>query len=290
MIGETGLWPLLFACASAVCFGTAVVVSRYGLRSLDARAGAAISIPSATVLFIAAAPFTVDLSGISVEAVAIFAAVGLLFPALVTLLTFHSNRRLGPVVTSTVSSTAPLFALPAAAVLLGEAVSPKAAVASFGVAIGVWLLFSKRTEFEVTAQKWALLVPLSGAMVRGLAQVLAKAGLLLWPNPFAASLIGYLVSSAGVVAVDRAARSPGKRRVSAAAGWFIVTGLLNGAAVLLMYCALQSAPVSFVAPIIATYPLVTVILSAVAFREERINRSMLAGSAIVIASIAYLVS
>ena len=49
----------------------------------------------------------------------------------------------------------------------------------------------------------SLLWPVSGAVVRGLAQVGVKAGLLLWPSAFAASLIGYVVSSATVVSVNR---------------------------------------------------------------------------------------
>ena len=281
---------LIFACSSAVCFGAAVVVSGYGLRGIGARAGAAISIPTATVLFIIAAPFTVDASFASTEAVLIFAGVGLLFPALVTVLTFQSNHHLGPVVTSTVSSTAPLFALPAAALVLQEEITPNAAIASLGVAAGVWLLFRGRAGQGRIAPKWSLLLPLSGAMVRGFAQVIAKAGLLLWPNPFAASLIGYIVSTGGVIAANRL----GRTNIQAPAGksvlWFIATGILNGGAVLLMYCALRAAPVSFVAPIIATYPLVTVLLSALVSRDERIDASRLAGSALVIASIVYLVS
>ncbi|MGQ0751279.1 MAG: EamA family transporter [Betaproteobacteria bacterium] len=280
---------LLLAASSAMCFGAAVVTSRFGLRVLDARAGAAISIPTATVLLIAVAPFTIDVTAASVQAMLIFAAVGLMFPALVTLLTFQSNHHLGPVVTSSVSSTAPLFALPAAALLLGEEITPNASIASIGIAAGVWVLFSKRTEVAHHAPKWALLLPVSGALLRGLAQALAKAGLLLWPNPFAASLIGYLVSSVGVIAVDRTGRAQEKRWTSTAAGWFILTGMLNGAAVLLMYGALRGAPVSYVAPIIATYPLVTVLLSAVVFRDEGIDRRVLAGSVIVIASVVYLV-
>jgi drug/metabolite transporter (DMT)-like permease len=213
-----------------------------------------------------------------------------MFPALVTLLTFQSNRHLGPVVTSSVSSTAPLFALPAAALLLGEKITPNASIASIGIAAGVWVLFSKRLQVAYRAPKWTLLLPVSGALVRGLAQALAKAGLLLWPNPFAASLIGYLVSSACVVAADRTGRASQSRWRSNGARWFIVTGVLNGAAVLLMYGALRGAPVSYVAPIIATYPLVTVILSAFVFREERIDRKLFFGTVIIIASVVYLVA
>jgi drug/metabolite transporter (DMT)-like permease len=281
---------LLFACTSAICFGAAVVVSGYGLRTLDARAGAAISIPTATILFVIAAPFTIDTASASLEAVLIFAGVGLLFPALVTVLTFQSNHHLGPVLTSTVSSTAPLFALPAAALLLDEQITPHAAIASLGVAAGVWLLLRRRTGQAGRAPNWSLLLPLSGAIVRGFAQVIAKAGLMLWPNPFAAGLIGYLVSTGGVIAADRLARTGVNTPTAMSWVWFIATGVLNGGAVLLMYSALRAAPVSFVAPIIATYPLVTVLLSALLIKDERIDASRLIGSALVIASVVYLVS
>ncbi len=42
---------------------------------------------------------------------AIFAAVGLLFPGAATLLTFAANRALGPVITGTLGNLAPLFAV-----------------------------------------------------------------------------------------------------------------------------------------------------------------------------------
>ena len=41
---------LTLAGAAAACFGTALVSAKFGLRTLDARSGAAISIPTATVL------------------------------------------------------------------------------------------------------------------------------------------------------------------------------------------------------------------------------------------------
>ena len=41
-----------------------------------------------------------------------------------------------------------------------------------------------------------------------------------------------------------------------------------GGAVLLMFAALSTSPVSMVAPVVATYPLITVFLSAAVLREE----------------------
>ena len=274
---------LALAGVSALFFGTALVTAKFGLRTLDARAGAAISIPTATVLLLLAAPFTVSPSAFSLTAAVLFALVGLFFPALVTLITFAANDRLGPSLTGTVSSTAPLFALVAAFLLLGERIPARALVAALGVVAGVALL-SWRGGVLVRRALW---LPLGGAALRGVAQVIAKAGLALWPNPFAASVVGYVISTGVVLAANRAARTP-LRPTRASIAWFALTGVLNGGAVLLMYWALSAAPVSLVAPIVAGYPLVTVIASA-ALREEPLNARMLAGAALVVAAIAYLV-
>ena len=276
---------LVLASASAIFFGTALVTAKLGLRTMDARAGAAISIPTATMLLALAAPFALDASAFSVAAALVFALVGVFFPALVTLITFAANDRLGPSVTGTLSSTAPLFALAAAFVFLGERIPSRALVAAIGVVAGAALL-SWRGGALVRRALW---LPLAGAALRGVAQVLAKAGLALWPNPFAASLIGYAVSTAAVTAADRLRRGAPAHRPRAALGWFMATGVLNGGAVLLMYAALAAAPVSLVAPVIAGYPLVTVLLGAALLREERLNARVISGAMLVAAAIAYLV-
>ena len=273
----------MLAGASAICFGTALVSAKFGLRGLDARSGAAISIPTATGLLILAAPFALDLTGFALAGALIFAAVGIFFPAVVTLLTFAANERLGPSVTGTVSSTAPLFALLAALLLLGEPIPARALVATAGVVAGVALLSWRGGSL----MRRALWLPLAGAALRGLVQVAAKAGLALWPNPFAASLIGYGVSS---VTVTLAARGRQRRREPSAVLWFMATGLLNGLAVLLMYAALAAAPVALVAPLVAGYPLVTVLLGAVVLRDEALRLRALAGALLVVAGIAYLVA
>jgi drug/metabolite transporter (DMT)-like permease len=198
-------------------------------------------------------------------------------------LTFAANERLGPSVTGTVSSTAPLFALFAALLLLGEPIPVRALVATAGVVAGVALLSWRGGSL----MRRALWLPLAGAALRGLVQVAAKAGLALWPNPFAASLIGYGVSS---VTVTLAARGRQRRREPSAVLWFMATGLLNGLAVLLMYAALAAAPVALVAPLVAGYPLVTVLLGAVALREEALRLRALAGALLVVIGIAYLVA
>jgi drug/metabolite transporter (DMT)-like permease len=278
------------AVLASVCFGVGLVTSRIGLRTLDARSGAAISIPVAAVLFLLAAPFAIEPAGFDLRAVVLFAAIGVFFPALVTLLTFRSNEELGPTVTGAVSGTAPVFALAGAALLLGERIPPEAAVAAVGVGVGIALMSWSRTGVRRGFAGRALLLPFSSALIRGLAQVGAKAGLALWPSPFAAGLIAYSMSSITVVGIDRARRSGRARLTARNLWWFGVTGLLNGGAVLLLYTALIMAPVSTVAPLVATYPLVTAVVSALVLRDEVITPRVVAGAVITVAAVAYMVA
>jgi len=280
---------LSLAMLSSVCFGIALVTGRVGLRVLDARSGAAISIPTATVLFIIAAPFALAFGGFDVRAALLFGAVGLFFPAIVTILTFRSNELLGPTITGAVSGTAPLFALIAAWLFLGERMPAQAIASAVGVVVGVALLSWKAGAVRKGFVGWSLLWPVAGAVVRGLAQVGAKAGLLIWGSPFAASLISYAVSSATVVGADRLRRSQKPRLTRESIAWFAGTGILNGSAVLLMYAALSMAPVWTVAPVVASYPLITVILGAIVLKDERLSWRAVAGAAITVAAIVYLV-
>lgn len=281
---------LILSVLSSLCFGIALVTGRLGLRTLDARSGAAISIPTATLVFVASAPSALELDGFNVTAVLVFAAVGLFFPAIVTLITFRSNALIGPTVTGAVSGTAPLFALAAANFFLAERVPEEAVVAAIGVFAGVSLLSTGRTIMRPGLIGWAIFWPITGAAVRGLAQVGAKAGLILWPNPFAASLIGYSVSSAAVISAQGWRRSESAKVTARSALWFAATGLLNGAAVLLMYGALNTAPVSLVAPVVASYPLVTALVGALVLKEESITLRIVVGTAVTVAAIAYLMA
>lgn len=279
---------LVIALLSSFGFAIGLVTARVGLRALDARSGAAISIPTATLVFVLAAPFALDTRGFDLNAVLLFAAVGLFFPVSVTLLTFRSTELLGPTVTSAVSGTAPLFALVTASLFLGEQVPAEASVSAVGVVAGVALLSWRKGAVHSGFIGWALLWPLAGAIVRAFAQTGAKAGLLLWSNAFAAGLTGYLVSCTIVLATDRmrGARRPKLTRRGLA--WFAGTGILNGGAVLLMYYALSMAPVWVVAPIIASYPLITAIISTAVLHDEKLSLAGALGACTTIAAIIYL--
>jgi drug/metabolite transporter (DMT)-like permease len=275
---------------AAFCYGSAVVISKFALRTVDARRGAAIAVPvSASTLFIvflaARGPASFDW-----RAAGIFAAVGFGYPGLVALLRFYATDRIGPSVTSSVlATTSPLFALVVAALFTDEVVPARAVLASGGVVAGIFLITWTRGE-TMRWPLWWLGLPLAAAAIAGSAQVGTKAGLQLWPDPLSAALISYVVSTAVIVgALSARPVKPGAlSRVGAA--WFAVTGVLNSMGVLSMFAALKSGPVALVAPIVAGYPLVTLFLSSAVLPDERLTLRRFAGAVLAVGSIAYLVS
>ena len=136
---------------------------------------------------------------------------------------------------------------------------------------------------------WAIALPFAAAAIRALAQLLTKAGLVLWANPYAAGLIGYTVSA---VVILIAARSSGARASTdrRAVPWFVATGLLNGGSVFLMYVALDRGQVSLVSPIVATYPLFTLALSLLLLRQERVAPRAALGAVVTVAGVALLLA
>jgi drug/metabolite transporter (DMT)-like permease len=282
---ESAAWAL---CAAAG-LGAAMVTTRLGLRYTTPLAGAAIGVPSTTLMFWCLAPFLLDLDGFNLAAAGMFAAVGLFFPAAVTLLTYTGNQRMGPTVTSAVSCTTPMFALCAAIVFLGEALSAGNALGTAVIVLGMLVLTWVRGGRPRSWPLWAILLPFAAAAIRALAQVATKAGLALWSNPYAAGLIGYSVSAAVILLAARAGgalKAPDRR----AAPWFVATGFLNGSSLFLMYIALVKGQVSLVSPIVATYPLFTLALSLLLLRQERVTPRVALGAALTVAGVMLLLA
>lgn len=279
-----------FALLSAACFGAALIVIHYGLRYATSYTGAKISLSTTFVLWWALAPLLLDVSSWHAGAATLFALVGLFYPGAVTVLTNESNRLLGPTLTGTVSSTAPLFATALAVLVLGERLTP--GVVAGGLTIVAALILMTWRPPTSAPLGWRLLLPLSGAALRGLAQTLSKLGLLLWPSPYAATLISYTVSGVGIwgTAIVLPLQPSSQRFQKAALPWFMAAGILNGCAVLLLYHALHIGRVAVVAPLVALYPLFTMLFSAVFLKSEVLTRRTVIGGLIAVAGVVVLVT
>lgn len=280
---------IVLSLAAALGFGAAMVFTRVGLRYMEPAPGALVSIPTTAALYWLLAPLLLDWDGWIWLAAGIFAGVGLFFPALVTMLVFESNRRMGPTAAGTVSCTAPLFATAGAVLVLGESLTPPVAAGTAAIVIGVMVLSSREKGGTNRWPRWTLALPLAAAAIRGLAQAATKMGLLIWPNPFAAGLIGYTVSSATVLAANRSMAPGGRMRIARrGVPWFMLTGIANGAAVFSLYAALRHGQVTLVSPIVATYPVFTLLFCALFLREERLSWRLAAGVALTVCGVAVL--
>ena len=282
---------VFFAFASAAFLGAGVVLTQFGLRTIHPLSGAALSIPSFTLVFLLLSPFLLYGETVVWRAVPIFAAVGFGFPAAVTLLSFVSNRALGPVVTSSLGNLAPLFSVALAVLILHEPLRLMQFVGLMVAIGGVLIITVNRTGNIRDWKTWALLLPLGAALLRGIAPPVIKIGLEIWPNPIGAGLTGYIFSTLTVLTLERIrnghfiARGPNVGRL-----WFALTGIVNGIGTLLLYLAVGAGPVTLVAPLIATYPLVTVGLSALVLANVRITPRLVAGVAMTVAGVALILA
>ena len=282
---------VFFAFASAAFLGAGVVLTQFGLRTIHPLSGAALSIPSFTLVFLLLSPFLLYGETVVWRAVPIFAAVGFGFPAAVTLLSFVSNRALGPVVTSSLGNLAPLFSVALAVLILHEPLRLMQFVGLMVAIGGVLIITVNRTGNMRDWKTWALLLPLGAALLRGIAPPVIKIGLEIWPNPIGAGLVGYIFSTLTVLTLERIrnghfiARGPNIGRL-----WFALTGIVNGIGTLLLYLAVGAGPVTLVAPLIATYPLVTVGLSALVLSNVRVTPRLVAGVAMTVAGVALILA
>ena len=179
--------------------GVALVLGQAGLRYLGPLQGVCIAISSATIVFVLLSPVTIGFDQWHWRAAGVFALIGCLFPASVTILTFYSNRRIGPNLTGALGNLAPMFAVGGAIVLLGETAEAGKIAGVIIIFAGVVLLYRAPRPSGMTTIGWAFALPIGAAFVRGVVQPMVKTGMEGWPNPFAAVTIGYLMSTAVVL-------------------------------------------------------------------------------------------
>ncbi len=274
---------IIFAFASAGFLGAGVVLAQLGLRTVEPLSGAAISVPTFTILFLLLSPLILQGEPVVWSALPIFIAIGLFFPASLTLLTFASNRALGPVITSTLGNLAPLFAVAMAVILLHEPLHPPQLLGLVVAVAGAAIITVTRPRDLGHWRSWALLLPLASALIRGVIPPIVKLGLAVWPSPLWACLVGYVTSSLVLLTVQRIRK--GSFVVDAPrAGlfWFALTGISNGLSALSLFAAVRNGPITLVAPLAAIYPLVTVALSAVMLRHVAITARIVAGTALTV--------
>jgi uncharacterized membrane protein len=72
--------------------------------------------------------------------------------------------------------------------------------------------------------------------------------------------------------------------------WFAITGISNGLSVLTLFAAVRNGPITLVAPLLAVYPLVTVVLTAITLRHVEITPRIVIGTVLTVAGVALVLA
>jgi drug/metabolite transporter (DMT)-like permease len=273
------------ALLAAAQFAAGTLLVKRGLQYADSITGATIQIAVSMVVFALAAPFTIQASDWLSPAVGIFAALGLLRPSVSTMLANEGTRRLGPTISTTMESMSPFFAVLGGVLVLSERLATTTAVGTLGVVAGVAVL-SARGRLPRAWSTWALLFPLGAALIRSGAHVAAKMGLLLLPNVVLSGLVAYTVSFVVALGVRSARPAAARPRPSREALlWFVLSGITNAGAIFALNSALMLGQVVLVSPVVAAYPVFTILGSRLFFRQDPITGRMVLALLLVVPSV-----
>lgn len=285
-MSQTALIPALLALCSAFLFALSIQIANLGLRDINSATGVLIQITVTSVMFWLLAPWFVEAWYWLTGAALVFAAVGLVRPALSANLALASVRHLGPTLSSTLTATSPLFGVAFGVLLLGELLTWPIALGTLAVVAGTMLL-ARRGDGQSSWPLWAIALPLGAAFIRAGGHALTKFGFDEVPSPFFAALCGHSVSFLVTASAAAWRGTLRQRRMPPPRGTlcFVASGLLNGISLLSLNTALHLGDVVTVVPIVSTSPLITLLLGVLIFKKERFTARGLAAMALIVPAV-----
>ena len=172
---------------------------------MDSRSGAAITISTSAMLYLLVSPFFLNLEYLLEPAILIFVLVGLFRPAVSANLALAGLKFLGLTLSSTLTSTAPLFAVGLGIIFLDEVLNFSIAIGTLVIVVAIMMLAKKDGKISSNWPLWALALPI-GAAARALAHVLTKVGMEEIPDAYLAGLIGFVVSAIVTLIIHKSRR------------------------------------------------------------------------------------
>ncbi|MZR12648.1 EamA family transporter [Maritimibacter sp. DP07] len=276
LVSMETFWPAILSLAAAAMWGLGNHVQRIALDDTDPLTGAFVSVATMAGLCWIAAPFLVDASWWWTRSTLIFAIMGIFFPALGQRFQIASVGLVGPSLTASLSAFTPVIAVSIGVLFLGEEVGAQSlvglALMVAGLALATWSPRGIKRGWPI----WAILVPLSAALVRGISQPGLKWGMEGVPSPFFALLVTGTMSTLVLGLMLWPRHRQGRTRTGAGLRWFVANGVINGAGIFALNAALSLGALTLVSPLSGTVPLWALAFGAIIFRRETLGLKHLA--------------
>jgi DME family drug/metabolite transporter len=276
------LLVVLLSFGAAALFALGVQFAKLGLDYTNFRIGSLITIATSALMFWLALPLYWPPPAWSWGGLALFVAIGCIRPFVSGQLATAGNHYLGPTISNTIASVAPLVGVAFGVLILGESLTSETLIGAGGIVLGVMVL-SWRGGTLQSFPWWALLLPVGAAIIRALAQGFTKFGYAQLPSPLTAALVCYTTSAVLALILHWRLGQPMPRfRQQPGIGWFVIAGISNGLAIACLNIALAQGELVMVAPLVATSPVFTLLLSWLVFRMETISWRTVLGVTMVV--------
>jgi len=264
---------LVFAIVSALLLGSNKLAVRMSLFSMDESFASLIAILLAIPLF--GFPLLVygwGARGPTLDVVIILGLAGILNFSLGRYFIWKSIANIGANRGNIFASSQVVYAVLIAILFLNQTVNLNSGVGIVLVMLGI-LLVSIRglsgTPFTQKQLKLGIASGIFGGFLWGISQVLMQIGISEYANPLGAAFITYLASVAGVIPVILVANRYSAVRESKSVFRFdwrgfafvLVAALFGNFGLFFRYAALQTIPLTIVATVNGTNPMITLILS-----------------------------
>jgi len=274
----------VLALITSIFYASALVSARAGMRYSTPTTVTLVSILMQNLLLWSAIFMTGGVHPVPLTGVLLFTLVGI-FQLAVRLLAYTGVEKIGASRSSALQSVSPLISAVIAVTILGEPTTSLIILGTCLVVAGIVLISWKPERQLTNFRRWHLLLPICAAFLTGINHPIRRYVLTMADEPlfFSAlmgtvSLIGFLIYF-GIS--PRSQRLIWNRR---AIGPFLGTGLCETMSILLIITAISMGRVVIVAPIAASYPVWSLIQSAIFLRDvEPINWKVIMGIVSVVA-------
>lgn len=281
--------PVILALTCAFLFALGGQVQSVGLQTMEARTGTMVSIGANAAFYWMLAPWLLDPSHFLKAAIIYFILIGLIRPAISANLAVAALRHIGPTLTTTLSSTSPLFGAAIGVLMLDEMLTWQIVIGTIGIILAIISLALKDKAAPVTFPLWALALPIGAAFIRSLGHGITKIGMVEIPDPYFAAMIGASVSFF-ITFTLWAIKSERKAISFASHGpyWFMSAGVIYGIALICLNTALLFGEIITVVPIVASAPVFSMLMSIFIFRRERVTLRIFFAVAVVMMSVVFI--